>query len=63
MTGSYILGIEPTSVELTIEWFNNNFANIMIPLYFGAFLYSIVLSTFAYYAINLYWGNKKIKLR
>jgi uncharacterized protein (DUF2062 family) len=63
MTGSYILGIEPTSVELTIEWFNNNFTNIMIPLYFGAFLYSIVLSTFSYYAINLYWGNKKIRIR
>lgn len=63
MTGSFILGIEPAGVELSIEWFNNNFTKIMIPLYFGAFLYSIVLSTLAYYAISFYWGNKKIRIR
>jgi uncharacterized protein (DUF2062 family) len=59
MTGSFILGIEPTSVEMSLEWFNENFSNIIIPLYFGAFLYAIGLATLAYYAINLYWGDKK----
>jgi uncharacterized protein (DUF2062 family) len=61
ITGSFILGIEPSSVELTIEWFNENFSNIIVPLYFGALVYSISLATIAYYAINLYWGDKKIK--
>ena len=59
ITGSFILGIEPASVELTLDWFNNNLSNILIPLYFGAFLYAISLSSLAYYTINLYWGDKK----
>lgn len=63
MTGQFILGNEPLEVELTIEWFNENFTNIMLPLYMGAMFYSITLSTLAYYAINLYWDDKKFRFR
>jgi len=53
-TGSYLLGMEVMDVQMSIEWFSENFSNIMVPLYFGAFCYSLVLSILAYYSINLY---------
>jgi uncharacterized protein (DUF2062 family) len=58
ITGSFILGIEPTGVELTIEWFQTNFSKIIIPLYFGAFIYAISLATFAYYSILIIWKKE-----
>lgn len=64
MTGQFVLGREPLEVQLTLEWFNENFTNIMFPLYVGAMVYSITLSTLAYYAINLYyWDDKKFRFR
>lgn len=63
MTGQLILGTKPIDVEISLEWFNNHISEILIPLYFGALCYSIILSTLAYYAINLYWGNRKIRIR
>lgn len=63
MTGQFLLGMEPLDVEITIEWFNENFKNIIVPLYFGSLVYSITLSTLFYYGINLYWRNKKIRIR
>ena len=65
MTGSFILGMETTPVEMTIEWFNNNIGNIFIPLYAGTAFYSITLSPLAYYLVNHFWRssvkkNKKL---
>ncbi|MCF6340287.1 MAG: DUF2062 domain-containing protein [Sulfurimonas sp.] len=65
LTGSFILGIETTPVEMTIEWFSNNLKDIFIPLYIGAAFYSIVFSSLAYYLINHLWRssikrNKKL---
>lgn len=62
-TGALLLGIDPIHVELTIEWFETNLESILIPLYFGAFFYSILLSTMAYYGINLYWRGKLYYLK
>jgi len=66
LTGSFLLGIEPEPVELTIEWFKNNLDNIFIPLYFGTAMYSIFGSLTAYWAVNHFWKSsvhkeKKIK--
>jgi len=55
MTGSFILNIPIENVEMTLEWFSNNISNIFIPLYFGAFFYSIVLSTGSYFLVNFFW--------
>ena len=54
-TGSFILNTKVASVEMTLKWFNDNFENIFIPLYIGAFFYSILLSIIAYLFINFLW--------
>lgn len=63
MTGQFLLGMDPIDIQISLEWFNNNFKDIMIPLYFGSIVYSITLSTIAYYGINFYWKDKKIRIR
>ena len=55
LTGSFLLGIEPEPVEMTLEWFSNNLDNIFIPLYFGTALYSIVGSISGYFLVNYLW--------
>ena len=55
LTGSYLLGFEMVNVEVTLEWFQNNFSNILIPLYVGALFYSITLSSIIYYLITHLW--------
>jgi uncharacterized protein (DUF2062 family) len=61
LTGSFILGIEASNVEMTLEWFSENIGNIFIPLYVGTAFYSVFGSTLAYYIINLLWRNSVIK--
>ncbi|MEA3314628.1 MAG: DUF2062 domain-containing protein [Campylobacterota bacterium] len=56
-TGSFVLNIPIEKVEMSIEWFSNNISNIFIPLYFGAFFYSILLSTTSYFLVNFFWRN------
>jgi len=63
LTGQFILGSPPIDLQITLEWFNANFSNIILPLYIGALVYATALSTVAYYAINFYWGDKKIRFR
>jgi len=65
LTGSFILGIQTTPVEMTLEWFSSNLKNIFIPLYVGTAFYSIVISSIAYYLVNHLWRssikrNKKL---
>ena len=65
ITGSFILDIDISSVEMNIEWFSKNFDNIFITLYLGAFIYSTIFALFAYYSINYFWKssvNKNKKL-
>ena len=65
VTGSFILDIDTVAVEITVEWFNNNFANIFIPLYVGALLLASVISISVYFLINylwIYFVNKSKKL-
>ena len=55
LTGSFLLGIEPAPVEMTLEWFKDNLDNIFIPLYFGTAMYSIFGSLAAYFLVNYLW--------
>ncbi|MDQ1243837.1 MAG: uncharacterized protein QG565_177 [Campylobacterota bacterium] len=57
LTGSFILGIETTPVEMTLEWFSENIGNIFIPLYVGTAFYSIFGSSTAYYLVNHLWRS------
>lgn len=61
LTGSFLLGMETSPVEMTLEWFSKNIGNIFIPLYVGTAFYSVFGSTLAYYIINLLWRNSVIK--
>ena len=65
LTGSFLLGMEMTPVEMTVEWFGDNIGNIFIPLYVGTAFYSFTLAPLAYYIINYLWRasvkrNKKL---
>ena len=55
LTGSFLLGIKPEPVEMTLEWFKHNLDNIFIPLYFGTAMYSIFGSLAAYFLVNYLW--------
>ena len=56
LTGNLILGKEGIEdIELTMEWFSENWDAIVIPLYTGAAFYSIVISSLAYFLINRLW--------
>jgi uncharacterized protein (DUF2062 family) len=57
LTGSFILGMETTPVEMTLEWFSKNIGNIFIPLYVGTAFYSVIVSSTAYYIINHLWRS------
>lgn len=71
LTGNFLLGRESTeSLELSLEWFNENMSEIFVPLYVGACFYSIVVSFIIYLIINRLWTssvhqerNAKAKLR
>jgi len=55
LTGSFILGIKPEPVEMTLEWFSSNMDNIFIPLYTGTAIFSLVGAFSAYWAVNHFW--------
>ena len=57
LTGSFILGMETTPVEMTLEWFSQNIGNIFVPLYVGTALYSIFGSLLGYYLVNHFWRS------
>jgi len=57
-TGNAILGRDGLeNIELTLDWFGQNWDNIILPLYIGTIPYSVFLSLFIYYIINLLWIN------
>ncbi|MGE4396847.1 MAG: DUF2062 domain-containing protein [Sulfurimonas sp.] len=57
LTGSFLLGMETTPVEMTLEWFSDNLGNIFIPLYVGTAFYSVTFSSLAYYLVNHLWRS------
>jgi len=65
LTGSFILNIDVSSVDMSLDWFSRNFENIFVPLYLGAAIYSIAFSSISFYLINHSWKrsvhkNKKL---
>lgn len=57
LTGSFVLGMETTPVEMTLEWFSQNIGNIFVPLYVGTALYSVFGSLLGYYLVNHFWRS------
>jgi len=56
LTGNFILGYDGIKdVELTLDWFSQNWDSIVIPLYVGTAFYSIVVSYLIYILINRLW--------
>ena len=67
-TGSFLLGSEVMPVQMSVEWFSANLQNIFVPLYTGAFVFSVVFSVSSYYLINHFWKssvdkNKKLHFK
>ncbi len=63
LTGSYILGMQPEPVEMTLEWFKNNLSKIFIPLYVGTAFYSVFGSIAGYFLVNWLWKLSVFKER
>jgi len=63
-TGNFLLGREElANIELTLDWFSQNWDNIIVPLYVGTLPYSILVSGLIYYIINLLWINSVKKAK
>ncbi len=57
-TGNFLLGNEGLeNIELTLDWFSNNWNKILTPLYVGTIPYSFGVSTLLYFLINKLWIN------
>jgi len=55
-TGNFLLGREElVQIEPTLDWFSENWDNIIYPLYVGTIPYSILFSSLVYYIINQLW--------
>jgi len=55
-TGNFLLdreGLE--NIELTLNWFSENWDNILLPLYVGTLPFSILFSSLVYFIINKLW--------
>jgi len=55
LTGSFVLGMPHLSVELTMNWFQDNLGNIFIPLYTGTLIYAVFVSISVYFGVNWLW--------
>jgi len=56
ITGNFLLMQEGVGdIQLTMQWFKDNIADIFIPLYVGTAFYSVVFSIGGYYLINWLW--------
>ena len=55
-TGNFLLGNESLdNIELTLDWFSNNWDKIITPLYVGTIPYSLGVSSIVYFTINKLW--------
>jgi uncharacterized protein (DUF2062 family) len=55
LTGCFLFNIEPISVELTLEWFEDNLDNILLPLYGGTLFYCVTIPIISAYIVNRLW--------
>jgi len=56
ITGNFLLMQEGVhDINLSMQWFLDNMADIAIPLYVGTAFYSLVFSIGGYYLINWLW--------
>ena len=55
LTGAFILGKPHLHVELNLQWFDANLANIFVPLYTGTLFYAITVSIAVFYGVNWLW--------
>lgn len=68
-TGAFLLGItDIPPVSISLEWFQENLEEIMLPLYVGALFYSTTLSVSAYVLIQRLWihsvrNHRKLDLK
>jgi uncharacterized protein (DUF2062 family) len=63
-TGNFLLGREElANIELSLDWFSDNWDKIIYPLYVGTIPYSLLLSSSIYYIINLLWISSVKKER
>jgi len=55
-TGNFLLGNESlNNIEMSLDWFSNNWDKIIVPLYVGTIPYAIGVSNIIYFAINKLW--------
>jgi uncharacterized protein (DUF2062 family) len=55
-TGTFLLGSEGiANIELTLEWFQNHWDDIVVPLYVGTVPYSVGVSFLVYVIVNRLW--------
>jgi uncharacterized protein (DUF2062 family) len=55
-TGLYFLNQPPLpNIELTLDWFQHNIDEIIVPLYIGTAFYSISSALLLYLGINILW--------
>ncbi len=64
LTGNLILGRDGISdIQLTMQWFQNHWDDIVVPLYVGTAFYSTVVSFAIYLFVNWLWKRSVIKER
>ena len=55
-TGNFLLMQEGVNeIQMTLDWFKDNIADIFIPLYTGTLFYSLIFSIGGYYIVNFLW--------
>ncbi len=64
VTGGWLLHYDSLQpVEMSIQWFQDNFDNIMIPLYTGTLFYSSIFALAGYYGVQWLWVRSVRKQR
>ena len=55
-TGNLLLGWEGIeNIQLTLEWFQSHWDDIVVPLYVGTIPYSVGVSALVYVVVNYLW--------
>ncbi len=56
VTGGWLLHYDSLQpVHMSVEWFRDNFDNIMVPLYTGTLFYSTIFAALGYYTVQCLW--------
>ena len=63
--GSFVLNTDIIAMQMSMEWFNNNFTSIFMQLYVGAIFLASTVSTAVYFLVDYLWiyfvhKNKKL---